>query len=34
MLISGATNRTYAAEAEGRMRYWLGDPAASPWTPF
>jgi hypothetical protein len=27
MLISGATNRTYVAEAEARMRYWLGDPA-------
>jgi thiamine kinase-like enzyme len=34
MIISGATNRTHAAEAEARMRYWLGDPAAPPWTPF
>src|SRR3954471_6394999 len=33
MIINGASNRTYAAEAQARMRYWLGDPAAPTWTP-
>lgn len=34
MILGGASNRTYAAEARGRMRYWLGDPAAPAWTPL
>jgi thiamine kinase-like enzyme len=34
MIINGATDRRCAAEAKTRMRYWLGDPAAPPWTPF
>jgi len=34
MIINGASNRTCAAEARARMRYWLGDPAAPTWTPF
>lgn len=34
MIINGATDRRSAAEARTRMRYWLGDPAPPPWTPF
>ena len=34
MIINGASNPTYAAEARARMRYWLGDPAAPAWTPM
>jgi thiamine kinase-like enzyme len=34
MIINGASNPTCADEARTRMRYWLGDPAAPPWTPF
>jgi Ser/Thr protein kinase RdoA (MazF antagonist) len=34
MIINGASNPTYAAEARTRMRYWLGDPAAPAWTPM
>lgn len=34
MIINGATNAACAAEAETRMRYWLGDPAAPAWTPL
>jgi Ser/Thr protein kinase RdoA (MazF antagonist) len=34
MIIGGASNRAYAAEANARIRYWLGDPAAPAWTPF
>jgi Ser/Thr protein kinase RdoA (MazF antagonist) len=34
MIINGASNPTYAAEAKARMRYWLGDPAAPMWTPL
>jgi Ser/Thr protein kinase RdoA (MazF antagonist) len=34
MIIKGATNATYAAEAQTRMRYWLGDPYAPTWTPL
>jgi Ser/Thr protein kinase RdoA (MazF antagonist) len=34
MIINGASDPTCAAEAEVRMRYWLGDPAAPTWTPF
>jgi Ser/Thr protein kinase RdoA (MazF antagonist) len=34
MIINGESNPTYAAEAQARMRYWLGDPAAPTWTPL
>jgi Ser/Thr protein kinase RdoA (MazF antagonist) len=34
MILNGASNPTYAAEAKIRLRYWLGDPAAPTWTPF
>jgi Ser/Thr protein kinase RdoA (MazF antagonist) len=34
MIVGGASNPAYAAEAEARMRYWLGDPEAPAWTPL
>jgi Ser/Thr protein kinase RdoA (MazF antagonist) len=34
MIISGATDPACATEAQVRMRYWLGDPDAPPWTPL
>jgi Ser/Thr protein kinase RdoA (MazF antagonist) len=34
VIINGATDEQGAAEARERMRCWLGDPAAPPWTPF
>jgi hypothetical protein len=34
MISNGARDRTAADEARTRMRYWLGDPAAPPWTPM
>lgn len=34
MIVGGATNPAYAAEARTRMRYWLGDRAAPAWTPL
>jgi Ser/Thr protein kinase RdoA (MazF antagonist) len=32
MIINGSSDRTCAAEARTRMRYWLGDPTAPAWT--
>ena len=32
LIINGARNPSYAAEAKARMRFWLGDPAAPTWT--
>jgi uncharacterized protein YeaO (DUF488 family) len=32
VIMGGATDPTYAAEANVRMRYWVGDPAAPQWT--
>jgi thiamine kinase-like enzyme len=34
MVVAGASNPALGAEAETRMRYWLGDPAAPAWTPL
>ena len=34
IIINSASNAAYAAEAQARMRYWLGDPAAPAWTPL
>jgi Ser/Thr protein kinase RdoA (MazF antagonist) len=34
MIINGATEPACAAEAQVRMRYWLGDPDSPPWTPL
>jgi thiamine kinase-like enzyme len=34
VIMGGASDPTYAAEARTRMRYWLGDPAAPAWTPL
>ena len=34
MIINAESNPACAAEANARMRYWLGDPAAPMWTPF
>jgi Ser/Thr protein kinase RdoA (MazF antagonist) len=34
MIINGAHDPVFAAQARARMRYWLGDPAAPTWTPL
>jgi Phosphotransferase enzyme family len=34
MIINGARDPICAAEARGRIRYWLGDPDAPSWTPL
>jgi hypothetical protein len=34
MIINGAHNPTYAAEAKARMRYWLGDTDVPMWTAY
>lgn len=33
LIVKGATDARYAAEAQRRMRYWRGEPAAPAWTP-
>jgi hypothetical protein len=34
MIINAGRDRSYAAEARARMRYWLGDSDAPMWTPL
>ncbi|MGF1600091.1 MAG: phosphotransferase enzyme family protein [Acidimicrobiales bacterium] len=33
LIVKGASDARYAAEAQRRMRYWRGEPAAPAWTP-